>query len=176
MSTEPLLDRDLLRRAFSALNRRLQRRGVSGDVFVFGGAAMVLGFDARPATRDVDAVWEPHTAVLEEAWAVADELQLPRSWLNEQASSYLPAHPARTGAEAVENDGAALRVTAASAELLLAMKARAARRGDLPDVALLARHLGLASVSAVIEVAERVFSEALPMRQRMVLEDMFTAE
>jgi hypothetical protein len=34
-------------------------------------------------------MFEPHGVVLAEALAVADELGLPRWWLNEQASAYV---------------------------------------------------------------------------------------
>ncbi len=74
---------------FAWLGERLHRRGLTADVYVFGGAAMALAYDARRATRDIDAVYQPHGAVLEEAWAVADEVGLPRRWLNEQASAYV---------------------------------------------------------------------------------------
>lgn len=157
-------------RALTSLDHRLQRRRLTADVFAFGGAAMVLGFDARPATRDLDAVWHPHTAVLEEAWAVAAELDLPRSWLNDQASTYLPSG-IRSG-DAVVFHGAALRVTMASAELLLAMKVRAARRGDLADITLLAERLGFSTAAEVIAHAESVFDEPVSERQRMVIEDL----
>ena len=50
---------------------------------------MVLAYDSRRVTRDVDALFKPHGIVLEEALAVAAELDLPRWWLNEQASSYV---------------------------------------------------------------------------------------
>ena len=53
-----LLDQKLLRRAFELLAKHLKRRGVVGEVHVFGGAAMVLAFNSRQATRDVDAVNE----------------------------------------------------------------------------------------------------------------------
>jgi hypothetical protein len=59
------------------------------DLYVFGGAAMALAYDSRRATRDVDALFEPHGIVHDEALAVATELGLPRWWLNEQASSYV---------------------------------------------------------------------------------------
>lgn len=49
---------------------------------------MALAYDARRVTRDIDAFFEPHGVVIEEAWAVADELGLPRWWLNEQVSAY----------------------------------------------------------------------------------------
>jgi hypothetical protein len=119
----------------------------------------------------VDAVWEPHTAVLEEAWAVAAELRLPRSWLNDQTSTYLPAGD-RSG-DAIAYHGSGLRVTLASPELLLAMKVRAARHGDLADIQLLASRLNLTTAAAVLALAESVFDETVPQRQRLVVEDLF---
>jgi hypothetical protein len=53
---EPLLDRARIRDLFTRLGERLQRRGVVGDVYVIGGAAIALAYDARRATRDIDAV------------------------------------------------------------------------------------------------------------------------
>lgn len=53
---EPLLDRRAIEDAFRRLGDRLVRRGVIADVYVFGGAAMALAYDARRATRDIDAV------------------------------------------------------------------------------------------------------------------------
>lgn len=40
---------------------------------------MALAYDARRATRDIDAVFQPHGVVLDEARAVADELGLTSS-------------------------------------------------------------------------------------------------
>jgi hypothetical protein len=90
--TEPggvLLDRVQLERAFTALGERLVRRGVVADVFVVGGAAMALAYDATRVTRDVDSLFVPHGVVLEEARNVAQDLGLPAWWLNEQASVYI---------------------------------------------------------------------------------------
>ena len=85
----PLLDRAGIEEVFRRLGDRLAKRGVVADIYVFGGAAMALAYDARRATRDVDAVFKPHGIVLEEAHAVGAELGLPPWWLNEQASSYV---------------------------------------------------------------------------------------
>jgi len=35
-------------------------RGVVADVFVVGGAAMALAYDATRVTRDIDATFVPH--------------------------------------------------------------------------------------------------------------------
>lgn len=71
MSPDRLLDRDVLERAFGLLADKLARRGVVGELHVFGGAAMVLAFDARAATRDVDALFEPDGPVREAALGTA---------------------------------------------------------------------------------------------------------
>lgn len=43
----PLLDRRAIEDAFRRLGDRLVRRGVIADIYVFGGAAMALAYDAR---------------------------------------------------------------------------------------------------------------------------------
>jgi hypothetical protein len=50
---EPLLDRAAITEALRRLGDRLARRGVVADVYVFGGAAMALAYDARRVTRDI---------------------------------------------------------------------------------------------------------------------------
>jgi len=48
------------------------------DVFVVGGAAMALAYDAARVTRDVDAVFKPYGIVLEEGVAVAAAVRSAR--------------------------------------------------------------------------------------------------
>jgi hypothetical protein len=122
----PLLDRAAIQDAFRRLGDRLARRGVVADIYVIGGAAMALAYDARRATRDIDAVFQPHGIVVDEARAVADELGLPRWWLNEQASAYVAPGGDVAAPHVFDHPG--LRVSAASPEHLLAMKVLAARR------------------------------------------------
>src|SRR5262244_2717073 len=92
-----LMGRAEIERAFTALGERLVRRGVVADLFIVGGAAMALAYDAVRVTRDVDALFVPHGVVLEEARKVAEQLDLPPWWLNEQASVYISgeADPAK---------------------------------------------------------------------------------
>lgn len=169
--SDPLLDRKLLRRAFTLLAERLAARGVVGEVHVFGGAAMVLAFDARAATRDVDALFEPDGKVLDAAREVAAELGLPRSWLKNQASSYVSG---RAGRGTPVFDHPNLRVMTTPAEHLLAMKVRAARAArDADDVRLLLHHLELRDVAAVETIVARYFpDEPLSERSRLLLEDL----
>ena len=133
---------------------------------------MALAYDARRSTRDIDAVFEPHGIVLQEAQAVADQLGLPRWWLNEQASAYVAPGGDPDAARVFDHPG--LRVVAASPRHLLAMKVLAARRRDTGDITFLVRHLGLTSTDEVLRLCASVFpDEPVPDRARLVLEDVF---
>jgi hypothetical protein len=59
-----LLDREKLERAFTALGDRLVRRGIVADVFIVGGAAMALAYDATRVTGDVDSLFVSHGVAL----------------------------------------------------------------------------------------------------------------
>jgi len=116
MTSDPLLDRAAIRQVFGRLDERLLQRGVVADIYVFGGAAMALTYDAQRSTRDIDAVFVPHGVVLDEARAVAAEFGLPDWWLNEQASAYVAPGGDPDAALAFDHPG--LRVATASPERL----------------------------------------------------------
>lgn len=166
-----LLDRATLRRAFLMLAKRLERRNVVGEIHVSGGAAMVLAFDARAATRDVDALFLPDSAVRDAAREVAKALRLPESWLNNQASSYVSG---RAGKGTSVFDHPHLRVMVTPTEHLLAMKVRAARAvRDAEDIELLLRTLQIRTMRQVVAVVARYFpSEPLSARSRELVVDV----
>jgi hypothetical protein len=73
MTTEdPLLDRELIWEAFRRLGDRLARRSLVADVYAFAGAAMAHAYDARRATWDIDAVFEPHGGAPSTPWLLWD--------------------------------------------------------------------------------------------------------
>jgi len=170
--TEPLLDQAALREALRRLADRLRARGIVGDVYLFGGGAMVLAHNARDATMDLDtAIRRHHGSVVAEARVVAAELGLPSWWLNEQATSYLPPGPDVDASAVLDRPG--LTVVAASPRHLLAMKVRAARQGDIADILVLSRLVGASSAAEVSRIAMEVFrDESLSDRSRAVLADL----
>jgi len=166
------LEHSQLEEAFRRLARELARMDVVGDIYIFGGAAMVIAYRAREATRDVDALFEPRDSLHRAAITVAEEMNLPRWWLNDQATSYLPRiHDSQAR---VMFDHPNLRVSAISAEHLLAMKALAARAyADLDDIATLSKLLGLSDVEQVAALCAMVYpDEPLSPRARLVIEDV----
>jgi len=50
------LDREVILRALGRLSELLGERGVMGEICLLGGTVMVLAFNARASTRDIDAV------------------------------------------------------------------------------------------------------------------------
>jgi hypothetical protein len=87
------VEKEQIHKAFMRLGEILRDRRVTGEIDVFGGAAMVLGFDFRRATQDLDSlVTSGRGQVMQAAEEVGKELHLPPSWLNEQATIYLSKH------------------------------------------------------------------------------------
>jgi predicted nucleotidyltransferase len=167
-----LLGRAELERAFTALGERLVRRGVVADVFVVGGAAMALAYDAGRVTRDVDAMFVPHGVVLDEAAHVADDLGLPRWWLNEQASVYISGKADPGKRRVFDHPG--LRVMAASPDHIFAMKALAARTRDVDDLRRLADIVGVESADAALQICADFYpDEPISPRSAAVLRELF---
>ena len=173
--TEPgnvLLDRAQLERAFTALGERLVRRGVVADVFVVGGAAMALAYDATRVTRDVDSLFVPHGIVLEEARNVAKDLGMPPWWLNEQASVYISGKDDPGKRRVFDHPG--LRVTAASPRHIFAMKAFAARTRDIDDLRLLADIIGIDSSATALQICAEFFpGDDVQPRSIAILQELF---
>lgn len=160
MSGEPpLLDKATILAAFRQLASRLERRHAVVDVYLFGGGAMVVAFDERQATQDLDARFTSTSAALAEVRAVADEMGLPSWWLNEQGTPYLPRRDDPFPVPVFDHPN--LRVMRASDRHLLAMKAAASRRNsrDMQDLAALADRLGLSLPSEVVRVHDEVFPD-----------------
>jgi hypothetical protein len=106
------------------------------ELLVVGGAAMVLLYDIRPSTRDVDVlILAPEASIVRSlAKQVAQENNLPDDWLNDAAKGYLVG--ISRGSVLLETPG--IKVVSPSTAQLLAMKLSAWRDDvDIND----ARHL-----------------------------------
>ena len=167
------MEHQAILRAFHALNDELARAGIRGEVLVVGGAAMVLGFNAREATRDVDAVFEPASNVRAAAQTVAESQGLPADWLNDAAKGFMPAD---TQPRNLILELPNLSVWVPPPQYLLAMKAIAARLDsqDAADLRTLIHDLGLHRVDEVFEVVERYYPRnQIPARTQFFLEELF---
>jgi len=169
----PHLDRTRIHSAFTALAEELRSERKRGEIVIAGGAVMALHFDVDRVTRDVDGlITGGHGPVVEAAQRVAAKLSLPRGWLNEGVWVYLSTE--NDPATVLSFDHPNLVVYAASAEHMLALKARAARAQDLADLQLLAAELKLTTSEEIGAVADRFFpDDPLSERSVAVLVDLF---
>lgn len=173
-----MLTRSAILDAFSQLSEELGKRGVLGELNIVGGTAMILAFNARNSTKDVDAIFEPAAEVRKAAAVVAANLALPAEWLNDAAKGFLSPSGDFTPIETLDLPN--LRIQAPTPEYMLAMKVLAARTGvagDAPDIAFLIRLLGLSDCGMVMQIVQRYYdpSRILPRSTFLVdeiLEEM----
>jgi Nucleotidyltransferase of unknown function (DUF6036) len=158
--------------ALQALGDELSARGVRGQIFIVGGAAMALAYSTRRVTKDIDAVFEPKSSIYEAAAKVAENLGLPEDWLNDAAKGFMPGHD---GEARLLPDIQGIEITTASPRYLLAMKLMAMRFGeDDEDIELLIRECDLHTADEALELLERMYPTRKPQpKTRFFLEELF---
>jgi Nucleotidyltransferase of unknown function (DUF6036) len=158
-------------KALEALGDELTRAGVRGQIFIVGGAAMALAYSTRRVTKDIDAVFEPKSAIYTAASKVAEDLGLPEDWLNDAVKGFMPGPdqdprpvPAIRGIE----------VATASPRYLLAMKLMAMRFGeDDEDIEVLLRTCDIRSADDALKLLEQIYPAGEPpAKTRFFLEQL----
>jgi hypothetical protein len=149
------LGQEEIRVLLEALSRELAARGAKAELFLVGGAAVAVAYDAARATRDLDAVFIPTDVVREAAAAVAEREGLADDWLNDAVKGFLPG-PDPDAQRFFSSDS--LIVDIASPRYLLAMKLFAARAEiDADDIILLYRRLGYTTVDEGLDLVEQAY-------------------
>ena len=175
----PTLTREAILDALAELNRELAGRGVAGEICIFGGASMVLAFNARLATKDVDAIFQPAALVRELAAEIAKSRNLPEHWLNDGVKGFFsPRHETFAGNLPQFSN---LCVTMPVPEYLLAMKCLASRIGatggeadDTDDIVFLIRQLNLKTPQAVMDIVSAYYpANRIPMKAQFLVESLF---
>ena len=163
--------------ALARLNELLHEKGVMGELCIFGGAAMVLAFDARESTRDVDGIFVPKEDVVISARQVAEEFGFEFDWLNDGVKGFISKDGEITadGMPVFSN----LRILRPTTEYLLAMKCLASRaaeyenEGDRADIMSLLKLTGLTDPAVVCNLVVRYYKESvLPPRVRFFIEEL----
>ncbi len=161
------------KKALSLLNEQLLKNGVTGEVCIVGGAAMILAFGSRESTRDIDALVMAPAGVREAVAQVAEANGLSPNWLNDGAKGFA------SGISPVLKEFlrfSPLRVVAPPAEcILLAMKCLAARVGldehDKEDTRFLVKHIGLRSPNAILGIVEKYYpKERIPAKTQFFIQ------
>lgn len=165
MDSYDILTKETILAALRRLDELLREQGVIGEICIFGGAAMVLAFDARDSTRDVDAVFVPKDKVLDCARQVSKEFDIDEDWMNNGVKGFISdkAEVTHEGMPVFEN----LRIMRPTTEYLLAMKCLASRvaspgiKGDRADVISLLHILKMYDAAEVCDLVAKYYSERL---------------
>lgn len=156
-----LLSKEEIEKALARLGELALDQSTPVELLLVGGAAMVLAYNARLSTHDVDAIiLSPRQAEIVRSLAqqVAIEQDLPEEWLNDGAKGYLVGYS--EGETIFTAPGIMVRLP--SVAQLLAMKLSAWR--DDVDIAD-ARRLLVTMSGTQEEVWERISPFLLPGRE-----------
>lgn len=77
------------------LSELAQAEGVRLEVTLYGGAVMLLAYDARDVTKDVDAIVHPPEVGRRLVARVAAERGMSESWLNDDVKLYISTMEAK---------------------------------------------------------------------------------
>lgn len=146
-------------------------KDVIGEICIYGEAAMCLAFKARPATKDVDAIFEPVKVIRWAITKIADKYGLNHDWLNFAVRIFVVEHE-----KEVIFDFPNLKVFVPTPDYLLAMKILAMRAEsfDTEDVIFLIKHLDLKNLEEVREIVENYYPhKEIKIDTKFQLEEIF---
>lgn len=156
------------------LNEKLKTSNVKGEICLYGGSVMCLVYNARPSTKDVDAIFEPAQKLREAIKVVAQENELDEDWLNDSVKGFVVKHKRQT-----LFNWPNLKIYIPEPDYLLAMKTLAARvdTKDREDIQFLIKQLDLQTPEEVFKILENYYprKQIKPATQFFV-EELFENE
>jgi hypothetical protein len=178
-SVNSALTREEILAALNALSDELGKRGVTGELCLFGGTVMVLAFSARLATKDVDAIFEPAQVVRAAAEIIGVSKNLPKNWLNDGVKGFISHRHETVAGNLPQFEH--LRLTMPVPEYLLAMKCMASRIGatvaeqsDVLDIVFLLRKLEIRSAQQALDIVARYYpANRISVKTQYLLEGLF---
>ncbi len=155
----------------SEINDELAANETIGEICIYGGAAMCLAFKARPATKDVDAIFEPIKIIRRAIIKIAEKYGLNEGWLNLAVKMFVVEHEKK-----ILFDFPNLKVFAPTADYLLAMKVLALRAEsfDSDDVEFLIKDLDLKNSEEVLQITAKYYpNKEIKPESKFQIEEIF---
>ncbi len=153
------------------LNDELCRREIKGELCLYGGAVMCLAFNARPNTKDVDAVFKPTVEIRNIAAMIGRDNDLREDWLNDGVKGFVVQHR-----QTVFLDLPNLKIFVPEADYLLAMKTLSARvdASDKDDVIFLIGELNIVNAEEVFSILRKYYpDEQIRPAIKFFIEEIF---
>lgn len=149
------LSKKLILTYLKDLDQELKKRKTKGEILLYGGAVMVLAFDARPATKDIDAVFIPKSVMRDAIKQVAENNGLPEDWLNDGVEGFQSSMGGKKLFLNLRN----LAIYIPTPEYLLAMKVLSSRvdTKDRTDILFLIKELHVKTSEEIFDLTEKYY-------------------
>jgi predicted nucleotidyltransferase len=154
------------------LGQELQKRQITGEILLAGGAVMLLKVQNREVTKDIDAYFPSNQAsvIRDAARVVAEREGLANDWINDGVKGFFYRQP--PAERWAEYPG--LRVYVTSLDYLFTMKAVAGRPQDIDDMKAIANELKLTNAQDALALVKKYIPEQLLVpRIEYVIEEIF---
>lgn len=153
------------------LDEKLQENMLELTLNIYGGTVMMACFDARPATKDIDALFNTSPLINNILVDIAETYDLDKDWINQDIKEPLKYLKTQNLKELYKYKN--LKVFAPSAEQMLAMKILSARPEpykDFDDAEYLIEYLKLEKLEDVITIFNKYIGRRyLGERQKIFL-------
>lgn len=137
-----LIQKEDIDTLFSNLSKEYELLGGNKtvDIYLVGGAAIILSFDYRASTLDIDACFKDNALLNSAIDNVSSKLNLPKDWINQdfiKTPSYSPI--IKEKAKLFAKYGNYINILYLDAKYLIAMKLKSSRPtgGDLDDIIMM---------------------------------------
>jgi len=165
---------DRIKKYLSDLSEELRQKGIMGEILIVGGAAMMLSFNARISTKDIDAVFKPEKEMKDSVFDVGIKNSLEPGWLNDAVKVYISTEEFKKNI-VLKFDN--LNVYVPEPHYLLAMKILSMRAEktstDIEDIRTLIKNLELKSPEEIIDIVRRYYPrEEISRKTIIALEEI----
>ncbi|MHB1679241.1 MAG: nucleotidyltransferase [bacterium] len=167
------MTKETIIKAFKRLSELLAKQDTQAEIYIVGGAAMILAYGARTFTKDIDAIYSNKETVYKFFKEIAEEMDLDEHWINDAAKSFIPLKKDENSIAIIDEQN--LKVMAASEEYMLAMKLLAARVEDKPDIEFLLNKLNVKSAVDALYIVRYLYPDKLIQpKMQYILEEIFS--
>ncbi|MCK5716846.1 MAG: hypothetical protein KAH77_05095 [Thiomargarita sp.] len=154
------------------VNETLKSIDIKGEICLYGGAVMCLVYNARPTTKDVDAIFEPTQKFREVIKKVAQANNLNDDWLNDSVKGFVVNHK-----QQIFFNWSHLKIYIPEPDYLLAMKTLAARVDTLDnhDIQFLIHKMNIKNAESVFNILEKYYpKQQIKPATQFFIEELFT--
>ena len=175
-------DKETLIKALTDLGEILFLSGKMAEIAVFGGSALMLMFDYRQATRDVDAVFFSDKTELNSAIiTIAEKYNFDNDWINDGVKGFVneSVHDTlKIFRSFPDEDHPGLRIFLPSAEYILSMKCLAMRTeigsSDISDIKILLKKCSIDSPEELFDLIAMFYPKAhIPPKTQFGILELF---